>query len=149
MRRKIVMAAAMMVGLSSMLSAELSAVCAKGQNYHFGSNGVKKDIVKAVEIYEVGCKNGDHGSCFQLGVIYADGNGVIKKDARKAIKYLSPGCDEGEGDADVCDYLGTAYEEVGDRANALKATDKACALSKNMIVCDRAYMLENPPPGNR
>ncbi|EJK60930.1 hypothetical protein THAOC_18652 [Thalassiosira oceanica] len=65
------------------------AIYALGCNYRFGNFGLKKDVTRAVELYERAAKLGVKEAHYNLGVLYAnsaDGE-KVDKDMAKAIRH--------------------------------------------------------------
>ena len=57
-----------------------------GSQYCFGNFGLKKDVVRAVELYERAAELGVKDAHYNLGVMYANGEGV-EKDMDKAFRH--------------------------------------------------------------
>ena len=70
------------------------AISHLGGKYFHGSNGLKKDMQRAVELWTEAAELGSIEARFSLGVAYQLGKGV-KKDMTKAAKFWSKAAMEG------------------------------------------------------
>ena len=113
----------------------------QGEIYQYGKNNTKIDLTKALTYYAKGCSDGSYVSCYSAGEMYYFGRGV-PVDYKAVIKYTKDACMK-DDIVEACQILGTSYGKVGDKKNAITALSKACTMSKNIIVCDELYMLEN------
>jgi TPR repeat protein len=113
------------------------------KNYLNGSYGVKKDLNKAFELYEIACNLKDPEGCFKLGELYYDKRTVL--DNKKAKNLWERGCFSRVPNAPLneqvngysyksqflgCYRLGLLYERgIGGEQDYSKAAtlyDKAC-----------------------
>lgn len=72
--------------------------------------GTKKDVLKALQIYETNCSLGSGVSCNNAGVLLFEGERPIKHNKKKAIKYLKDACHK-YGFDDACQNLENVENE--------------------------------------
>ena len=88
-----------------------------GTKYCFGQNGLKKDVTRAVELYERAAELGVKQAHYNLGVLYDVGTDV-EKDMDKAIRHYEAAAMSGH---DVARYiLGCEDYEAGNYDLALQ-----------------------------
>jgi len=66
--------------------------CLNLGNLYDNGEGVKKDVFKAVELYEKACSLNDATGFYNLGVLYHNGEGV-RKNLKKAKELYGKSCD--------------------------------------------------------
>jgi uncharacterized protein len=73
---------------------------AKSERHGLGElrAAVRKDVVKAADMYRRGCKQAESWSCYELGEAYRKGIGVRTNPA-EAVKLLKQACEDGVGPA--------------------------------------------------
>lgn len=81
-----------------------------GDMYYDGSNDIKQDYKKAMEFYDMACKDGVGDACLKVGSLYDSGLGV-ESDFKMAAKYYKIACEAKNSDG--CYNLADMYE-VGD-----------------------------------
>jgi len=62
------------------------AICFLGIQHEYGQFGLKKNVTRAVELYECAAELGVKEAHFSLGIMYDNGTGV-EKDTAKAIRH--------------------------------------------------------------
>ncbi|EJK50816.1 hypothetical protein THAOC_30082, partial [Thalassiosira oceanica] len=62
------------------------AICTLGAEYRFGGYGLKKDVTRAVELYERAAELGEKDAHYNLGALYDEGTDV-ETDTAKAIRH--------------------------------------------------------------
>jgi uncharacterized protein len=91
-----------------------------GYRYEKGK-GIRKDVVRAANLYEQSCEMGDILGCNNLGVLYETGNGV-PKNVVKAAQLYTRACDK--KDYLACRNLGYMYSNgLGVEQNAARAVE--------------------------
>ena len=71
------------------------AICNLGNKYHYGQFGLKKDVAKAVELYERAAELGVKDAHYALGFLYDEGMDV-EKDTVKATRHWEAAAMSGE-----------------------------------------------------
>lgn len=56
---------------------------------------IKKDITKAMDLFEKGCNGGNKTGCFNLSAFYLLGKHGVEKDMKKAFDLSMKGCSMG------------------------------------------------------
>jgi len=94
-------------------------------------NAGKKDVEEARRLYDAACKSGLKPSCDELAKLPAPDllapvvAAFDTQDYRGAVKLGTPLC--AAGNMDACATIGTARWELGQKKDAIKLWDKACA----------------------
>ena len=66
-----------------------------GNGYLYGQDGLKKNVTRAVELYERAAELGEKKAQYRLGCMYDKGKGV-EKDTAKAIRYYEAAAMSGD-----------------------------------------------------
>ncbi|EJK49121.1 hypothetical protein THAOC_32033 [Thalassiosira oceanica] len=74
------------------------AICFLGKKYFFGDYGLKKDMERAVKLWEQAAELGSVDALFSLGNSYDFGNGV-KQDKAKAVAFYAKAAMQGHVDS--------------------------------------------------
>jgi TPR repeat protein len=94
----------------------------------------KKDIPRALDLYEKACAQGVPNACGTAGIWYLDARKGVKKNYAKALALETNACD---GDlAEACNNLGVMYASgkgvEPDIAKAAVLYDKSCKLGSKL-----------------
>lgn len=100
----------------------------QAKNYHYGRNGVAKNLQKAAELYTQAANMGDAEAQHELGGCYHQGNGV-EKDYEQAVYWYTQSANQGYARGQymlgVCYYYGVGvrkdYKQAVKWFNAAKA----------------------------
>lgn len=117
---------------------ELALLIAEGQ-------GVEQDYVKAAELFQQGCNNGEPRGCYYLSALTMSGNGV-DQDTELANELLLDACDQDVGEA--CYDLGVlSISELPDNPSdtdeieeSLEPIARACELGFTLACADLATL---------
>ena len=96
---------------------DASAFYMLGQAYHYGDNGVSKDIKKALELWKQAAQFGSIMAHFRVGLAYDEGEGV-EKDMTKAVYHYKLAAIGGHEKAR--DHLGVIEATMGNMDRAMK-----------------------------
>ncbi len=105
----------------------------QAKNYHYGRNGVAKNLQKAAELYTQAANMGDAEAQDELGDCYALGYGVAK-DYKQAVHWYTQAANQGYAAAQY--MLGEGYYD-----GSIVAQDKARALEWHKKAANQGYPL--------
>ncbi len=118
-------------------SSSLGACVLAGNRYAKGK-GVTADLVKAHELYTLGCPRGAD-SCTALGRTYEDGKGV-KADLNQAYAAYAKGCDSlDKGD---CYEAARVAKKLGNDTDYRARLEKGCQKSSRRACDELTKLLE-------
>jgi TPR repeat protein len=88
--------------------------------------GLKKNYIRAADLYQRGCGGGNALGCINLGLMYW--YNFLPKDDSRAVELFRQGCDDGDGNG--CLALGFMYENgqgvLKDESRAANLYEQAC-----------------------
>ena len=105
----------------------------QAKNYHYGRNGVAKNLQKAAELYTQAANMGDAEAQHELGNCYALGYGVAK-DYKQAVHWYTQAANQGYAAAQY--MLGEGYYN-----GSIVAQNKARALEWHKKAANQGYPL--------
>lgn len=105
----------------------------QAKNYHYGRNGVAKNLQKAAELYTQAANMGDAEAQHELGNCYALGYGVAK-DYKQAVHWYTQAANQGYAAAQY--MLGEGYNN-----GSIVAQNKARALEWHKRAANQGYPL--------
>jgi TPR repeat protein len=108
---------------------EISEGCSYLGILYYEGNGVKKDYLKAIELFSKACDKNDSLGCYSLGFSYESGNGV-EQNYSKAIEYYNKSCEL--KDENGCYNIALLYEK-----KSKEFYKKGCNLYKDGISCKK------------
>lgn len=128
-----------------------SAQSALGWVYRWGGGGIRKDVKRAMELWEKAVDSGkDAEACNGLGLLYHHGRGDVKVDGRRAQEYYEMSVDQGYPAAAV--NLGVLLHDgaggvTADGVAARKLYEMACRAGDGIAANNLGLLLHHGARG--
>lgn len=132
------------IGLPNLFKTEEEVWLDKGEDFHFGRNGVEKDYVEAVKWYQKAADRGNAKGEVSLGLMYENGYGV-EKDYGEAVKWYQKAAEQGnaDGEAHLGLMYGRGYGVEKDYGDAIKWIRKAADQGNPLGQANLAFIYIN------
>lgn len=128
-----------------------SAQSALGWVYRWGGGGIRKDVKRAMELWEKAVKSGkDAEACNGLGLLYHHGRGNVQLDGKRAQVYYEMGVEQGYPAAAV--NLGVLLHDgaggvTADGVAARKLYEMACRAGDGIAANNLGLLLHHGAKG--
>ena len=103
--------------------------------------GIKKDVKKAIELYEKACEKGDSNSMYNLAIIYKKGEEGVEKDLKRAMELYEKASQQGK--AKAMHNLAVIYQRGEKKAGIKKNLIKAIEYYQKASLLDYPASIHN------